>query len=228
MNSKKILIIAPHPDDEVLGAGGTIAKFSKNYAHVYILTIAAHMPPLYSKEIHQQTINEAKKAHNLLGVKKSIFFNKAAVSLSQEDISTFNSEILKVIQEIEPEIVLIPYYDRHIDHRFIFDACMVATRPVGIGKKIKLLAAYETLSETHWNAPQIEPNFCPNWVVDISNEIDTKLEAFSKYKSQVHEFPSPRSIEALKALSLFRGSQFGFGFGEGFQIIRMTDIPTIF
>ena len=84
------------------------------------------------------------------------------------------------------------------------------------------------MSETHWNAPHIEPNFNPNWVVDISQEIDDKLNAFLKYKSQVHKFPAPRSVEALKALSLFRGSQFGFGFGEAFQIIRMTDLPINF
>jgi N-acetylglucosamine malate deacetylase 1 len=107
----------------------------------------------------------------------------------------------------------------------IFDAVMVAVRPVGAGKHIQLVAAYETLSETHWNAPHLEPNFTPNWVVDITDTVDTKLAAMQCYASQVHPFPQPRSIEALKALALYRGSQAGFGYGEGFHIIRMTLSP---
>ena len=105
---------------------------------------------------------------------------------------------------------------------------MVVSRPVGVGRDIGLVAAYETISETHWNAPHIEPNFVPNWVVDISDAIDTKIAAMSCYESQVHPFPEPRSIEALRALALFRGSQAVFGYGEGFHIIRMTAPPEIF
>ena len=98
---------------------------------------------------------------------------------------------------------------------------MVATRPVGKGKNIELVAAYETLSETHWNAPHIEPNFTPNWVVDISDSIDTKVAALECYKSQISDFPGPRSIEAVKSLAVFRGTQAGFAYGEGFHVVRM-------
>ena len=106
------------------------------------------------------------------------------------------------------------------DHRLVFDSVMVATRPVGLGKDIKIVAAYETLSETHWNAPHIEPNFTPNWVIDITDHIEKKLNALKFYKSQVSDFPGSRSIEAVKALAKFRGTQAGFGFGEGMHIIR--------
>ena len=87
---------------------------------------------------------------------------------------------------------------------------------------IKLLAAYETLSETHWNAPHIEANFVPNWVVDITDTIDDKNQALACFESQVTPFPGPRSIEAVDALAKFRGTQAGFAYGEGLQIIRMT------
>ena len=217
-----MLVIAPHPDDEVLGAAGVITRFSKAGGQVTVLTVAAHMPPLFPKSVHNQTISEAKKAHSLMGVKESIFLNKPAVGLRDQDTATINNEILSVVKKTNPDIVLIPYFDRHIDHRVIFDACMVSTRPVGAGLKIKILAAYETLSETHWNAPHLEPNFTPNWVVDITDQIEVKLNAFSLYESQVHSFPAPRSIEALRALALFRGSQSGYGYGEAFHIIRMT------
>ncbi|MER3431828.1 MAG: PIG-L family deacetylase, partial [Blastocatellia bacterium] len=80
----------------------------------------------------------------------------------------------------------------------------------------------ETISETHWNAAAIEPAFNPNFTVDISTTIDAKLSAIECFASQLHPFPGPRSLDALRALALFRGSQAGFGFGEAFQIIRMT------
>ena len=97
---------------------------------------------------------------------------------------------------------------------------MVIARPVGVGKKIKLLAAYETLSETHWNAPFIVPTFSPNWFVEINNEIKTKIKALKCYKSQINSKNYSRSIEAVKSLANFRGSQNGFKFAEAFQIIR--------
>ena len=98
---------------------------------------------------------------------------------------------------------------------------MVATRPVGAGANIRVLAAYETLSETHWNAPHIEANFVPNWVVDITDTIEVKKQALSCFESQISPYPGPRSIEAVEALSIFRGTQSGFAHGEGFHIIRM-------
>jgi LmbE family N-acetylglucosaminyl deacetylase len=126
------------------------------------------------------------------------------------------------VDRVQPDVMLIPYYDRHVDHRLIFDAAMVASRPVGAGRSIKLVAAYETLSETHWNAPHLEPNFTPNWCIDITDFIDVKVGAMCCFESQIHPFPMPRSAEALRALALFRGSQAGFGYGEGFHLLRMN------
>jgi len=98
---------------------------------------------------------------------------------------------------------------------------MVAARPVNRGRNMKLVAAYETISETHWNAPHIEPGFVPNFCIDITNQIDAKLEAMRCFQSQLHEFPGARSIESLSALALFRGSQAGYGYAEAFHVIRM-------
>jgi LmbE family N-acetylglucosaminyl deacetylase len=99
---------------------------------------------------------------------------------------------------------------------------MVATRPVRHGRGIRIVAAYETLSETHWNAPHIEPNFTPNWVVDITDFVDKKLAALRCYESQITPFPGPRSVEAVQALAVFRGTQAGFAHGEGLHIVRMV------
>jgi LmbE family N-acetylglucosaminyl deacetylase len=224
----RMLVVAPHPDDEILGVGGTMARFTQAGGQLTILTVAAHMPPLFTEAVHRQTVAEARKAHACVGANESIFLDNPAVLLGDIPVPDFNRLILDVVNRIRPHILLLPYYDRHIDHRIIFDAVMVAARPVGSGKHIQLVAAYETLSETHWNAPHLEPNFTPNWVVDISDTIETKLQAMACYESQVHRFPEPRSIEALRALALFRGSQAGFGYGEAFHIIRMTTAPERF
>jgi LmbE family N-acetylglucosaminyl deacetylase len=132
-----------------------------------------------------------------------------------------NAKITEAIEELRPEIVLCPFPDRHIDHRLVFESVMVATRPRGAGSAIGLLAAYETLSETHWNAPQIEPNFVPNLIVDVTAQIERKIRALKCYESQTQAFPGARSVEAVDALAKLRGTQAGFAFGEGFQIIRM-------
>ncbi len=218
---RNVLVIAPHPDDETLGVGGTIKRMAASGYRVTVLTVAAHMPPLYAKEVHETTVRESRAAHEVLGVSESIYLDKPAVLLGDIPAHEFNGLILDHVSRIAPEILLMPYYDRHIDHRSVFDACMVAARPVGAGKNIKLVAAFETISETHWNAPHIEPNFVPNLCVDITGQIDAKLEAMACFKSQLHDFPAPRSIEALRALALFRGSQAGYGYAEGFHIIRM-------
>jgi len=220
MNENKILVVAPHPDDETLGAGGAIAKFSQKGYEVKILTVSGHLPPLYSREDYDKTVIEASKAFDILGVSSCKYLEIPATMIGDIPVSDLNSKVSQVVNDFQPNMVFCPYPDRHVDHRLVFDSVMVATRPVGVGRKIEIVAAYETLSETHWNAPHIEPNFTPNWVIDISDHIENKLEALKCYESQIFEFPSPRSIEAVEALAKFRGTQAGFGYGEGMHIIR--------
>lgn len=220
--SKNILVIAPHPDDETLGVGGTIAKYTEQGDNVIVLTVAGHMPPLYSDEDYEITVTEAKKAYDILGISDSIFLDIPATMISEEPVHIFNKRIADIVNEYKPDIVLCPYPDRHIDHRLVFESTLVATRPVNAGREIEIIAAYETLSETHWNAAHIEPNFTPNWVVDISDQIDRKLDALKCYESQIPQFPGSRSLEAVEALAKFRGTQAGFAYGEGFHIIRMV------
>lgn len=218
---KRILVIAPHPDDETLGAGGTIAKCISLGHQVSVLIVSGHLPPLYSRDAYETTVREARKAFAILGVTDHSFLEIPATFIGNEPIHVLNERIAAVVRRVKPQIVLCSYPDRHIDHRLIFDSVMVATRPVGAGTGIELVAAYETLSETHWNAPHIEPNFVPNWVVDISEQIQKKLQALKCYDSQITDFPGSRSMEAAEALGKFRGTQAGFAFGEAFQVVRM-------
>jgi len=219
----KVLIFAPHPDDETLGVGGTINKMSQLGYDVYVVIVSGHLPPLYDQQVFNKTKEEAKKALDILGVKKAFFLELPATRLADIPVSEMNAGLFKFILDIKPEIVFTPYPDRHIDHRIIFESVMVITRPVGPGRNINILAAYETLSETHWNAPHIEPNFIPNWTIDISENMSYKIDAMNCYESQISKTNGPRSIEAIEALAKFRGTQSGFIYGESFHIIRMNN-----
>jgi len=220
--NKRILIISPHPDDETLGVGGTIAKSIAEGDDIFVLTVSGHLPPLYKKEDYETTIKEAKNAYEILGIKNSKFLDIPATMINEEPVHKLNSNILSVVNDFKPDTVLAPFPDRHIDHRLIFESTMVATRPIGLSKSISLVASYETLSETHWNAPYLEPNFTPNYVVNIDDYIDTKLKALSCYESQITKDDGPRSLKSVKSLAQFRGSQSGSQYGEAFFIIRMT------
>ena len=219
--SKRVLIVAPHPDDETLGAGGTAAKFAAGGHHVTVLTVSGHLPPLYAEGVYEQTVQEALHALEILGISDHRFLRIPATMVGALPVHVLNEQVNAVVRDVAPNIVLCPYPDRHVDHRVIFESVMVVTRPTGATAHLEILAAYETLSETHWNAPHIEPNFVPNWVVDISGFIESKLEAVACYRSQVPEWPGARSLGAVEALAKFRGTQAGCAFGEAFQIIRM-------
>jgi N-acetylglucosamine malate deacetylase 1 len=218
---RRVLVIAAHPDDETLGVGGTIAKHSGSGDTVKVLVISGHLPPLYTRADYETTVKEAARAFEVLGVAESQFLEIPTGTIGAQPVGSVNAQITKVIEDFRPELVFCPFPDRHIDHRLVFDSVMVASRPRGAGVGIRLLAAYETLSETHWNAPQIEPNFIPNMVVDVTEQVDRKIQALKCYASQIPAFPGARSAEAVEALAKFRGTQAGFAFGEGFQIIRM-------
>ena len=219
---QRVLVVAPHPDDETLGAGGTIAKLAARGHSVGVLIVSGHLPPIYPRAAYDTTVAEARAAFAILGVEESFFLEIPATMVCNEPVHVLNERIGSVIHSFSPQTLLCCYPDRHTDHRAIFESVMVAARPVGPGRSIRRLAAFETLSETHWNAPHIEPNFIPNWVVDISDFIEKKLEALASYKSQISAFPGPRSVEAVEALAKFRGTQAGFAFGEALQIIRLT------
>ena len=216
-----ILIIAPHPDDEILGLGGAISKLSSQGHKVTILTVSGHLPPLYKEEVFEEHKSQSIQAHKIVGAYDSIFLEIPATFVKDQTIAELNGKIYEVLKNTQPKIVFLPFPDRHIDHQVIFESCMVVIRPLHDGKCIELAASYEVLSETHWNAPAIEPVFNPTITIDISDHIENKLSALSCFKDEIMPFPGPRSIEAVEALAKFRGTQAGFAYGESLQLIRM-------
>ena len=217
---KKITIIAPHPDDETLGVGGSIKRFSDLGIEVSILVVSGHLPPLYNKESFDQTYNEALKAFSILGVKNYKFLKIPATYVNKENISSLYGKLNDYIIKTSPDLVFLPFPDRHIDHRVIFDGGIVACRPNN-SKFPRIVLLYETLSETHWNVSGVEPNFNPDFFIDISHQMKPKIKALSQFKSQLKNNDA-RSIEACDALAKFRGSQNGCKYAEAFKTVRIV------
>jgi LmbE family N-acetylglucosaminyl deacetylase len=223
--NKKILILSPHADDEILGCGGFISKYSKKNYHINVLILTnanKGAPEIYSSKDINLIRNESINANNFIGTKKLFFENLPALNLSNYPIYKIANIINKYIAEINPEIVLIPSgNDINDDHKIIFKAAKVAMRP---NKKnnIKKILSYEVLSETEWN--EDEKPFNPNYFVSLDkSDINKKVKAFLKYKSQAKKFPHPRSKEAIFNLSKVRGSKVFMRHAEAFKVERILD-----
>ncbi|MBO8434822.1 MAG: PIG-L family deacetylase [Tyzzerella sp.] len=216
----RVLVIAPHPDDEIIGVGGTMANRVLNGDEVYVCVVTKGCEPLFSRESVKNVRNECVLADKLLGVKETIFLDFPAVMLETVPRYELNGKISEVIQKIKPDEVYIPHRgDMQIDHQIVVDASMVALRPK-YEHKVKRIYAYETLSETGWNIPNVQNEFIPNVYEDISNTLDKKLEAMNIFKSQLGEFPDARSIEAIKSLAKYRGAMVNVKSAESFMLIR--------
>lgn len=218
---KKILVFAPHNDDEILGVGGTIAKFVDSGCEVYVCEVThGDYNNEIEKNLTERTRKEALESHKLLGVKQTFFLDLPVVALKDTPTLVINAEFEKIVSLVKPNIVFIPHRgDMHIDHRETAYAAMVSLRPIS-NPQLEAIYAYETLSETEWNTPTVDNAFIPNCYNDISNFIDLKLKSMACFKSQLHEFPHPRSLEAIEALSKYRGSTIGVNNAECFILIR--------
>lgn len=218
----KILVIAPHPDDEVLGCGGTIKKYVKGGNSVYLCIVTKAYSPDWSEDFIKNRQDEIKCAVKTLGVKKAVFLDFPTVKLDTIPQKQLNDSISKCIQEVEPEILFIPFYgDINKDHKLISEAALVSARPKP-KSSIKKVFCYEVLSETEWAAPpkKLEDVFIPNYYEDISEFLDYKLKAMSCYKSELKDYPHPRSPEGIKILAQKRGMEVGKKYAEAFILVR--------
>lgn len=219
-----ILVIAPHADDEVLGCGGTIKKKTSEGNEVYVLVMTnAHVgaPELFSEEMISSVRKEAMEAHVLLGVKQTLFLDFPAPVLDQYPSYKMSCKIVEILREFSIDTVYLPHGgDIHKDHQMVFEAGLVACRPVD-GCGVKRVYVYETLSETEWGIPSASRVFIPVLFESIlENYFESKLLAMKCFKSQLKNFPASRSLEAIKALAEFRGATINTNRAEAFMVIR--------
>lgn len=220
----KVLVLAPHADDEVLGCGGSIAKHGKNgdYVSVCVLTNASvGAPEIFSVKQIDSVRDEAREAHKILGVNETHFMDLPAPQLEQYPQYKIAQLISTLIQQIGAELLYIPHRgDLHMDHGAIYNAALVAARPL-TGQTVKKILAYETLSETDWGHPTPDAAFIPAIFSTFSrNEMDLKLSAMSCFESQLKPPPHSRSLDALESLAKLRGATVSHHFAEAFMLIR--------
>ncbi|MUG92009.1 PIG-L family deacetylase [Scytonema sp. UIC 10036] len=217
--NKKILVIAPHLDDEVLGVGGTIARFAAEDAEVCVVIVTQETDK-DAQDVMEQEKQEALAAHKILGVKETIFLSFPAAELDTIPHRELNSKLIEVCKHVQPDTLFIPFNgDIHMDHQRVFLSALVAARPINSFAP-KAIYTYETLSETNWNAPYLTPNFVPNVFINISAYLETKSQAMRMYASQMKPYPHERSEETIKALATLRGSTVGCFAAEAFVLLR--------
>ncbi len=219
----KILVIAPHCDDEVLGCGGVIANHVAQGAEVFVAIMTnGHLgaPELFSAEGTQKVRSEALKAHQVLGVSDTYFLDFPAPRLDSVPGYQLSLRLHQLILDLQVDTIYIPHRgDIHKDHYHTFEAALVAARPIN-NNLVRRIYAYETLSETEWAAPYANDAFIPTRFVDITHTLEKKIEAFQCFTTQIKLPPHPRSIENIRNLARYRGATVGLQAAEAFMVIR--------
>lgn len=210
----KVLIIAPHPDDEVLGCGGVIKKHSNNGDEVCLCIATQAYTPDWTQEFIDNRKKEIISAGEVLGIKETISLDLPTVKLDTIPQKRINDLIAETIDKIKPEIIYLPFDgDINKDHKIIFNASMLALRS-RFGSLVKKILCYEVLSETEWG----DVPFVPNLYVDITDVLEDKLKAMTCYKSEVKDYPHPRSLESIKILAQKRGVEVRLKTAEAFVV----------
>lgn len=222
---KRVLVIAAHPDDEVLGMGGTIAKLVKKGATVDVLIVTDGSSSQYRDSGHLAEIIEAKKKEtrncaNILGVRDIYYGELPDMKLDTTPHIRINQVIEEVINKVQPDAVFTHFWgDVNCDHQNVFKSTLVAVRPV-MGQVVRELYCYRVPSSTEWTPNKAETMFMPNCFVDIEQFAEQKYKAFACYSTELREYPHPRSVQYLRENDKAAGLQVGMFVAEEFVLLR--------
>jgi len=208
-----ILVIAAHPDDEILGMGGTIYKLSKAGHKIYLCIVTdGKCDTCGLKDRHKKRKKSAIDASKLLGIHDVYFLDFQDMRLNVTPQIEINNELEKIIKKIKPEIVYtVPDNDFHKDHQKVLECTLVATRPHS--SNVKEVYMYEMTEST-------KTGFNPNVYVNIEKEFKYKIKAFKMYTTEQQKFPFPRSLKGIESLAIQRGIESGLKKAEAFKLIR--------
>lgn len=221
-----VLVIAAHPDDEVLGCGGTMARLAAEGAQVSILILAEGLTsrpdfdPVGDTALLRGHKERARRAGALLGARAVNLAGFPDNRMDTVPLLEVTQTIEREIARVQPEIVFTQHGgDLNIDHAVTFRATLTATRPLA-GCPVKKVYAYEVGSSTEWSFQQFEPRFHPQVFFDIAPYLEMKVAAMQVYESEARAFPHPRSPEAIRANARRWGSVAGLAAAEAFCCVR--------
>lgn len=229
--ARSILVIAAHPDDEVLGCGATIAKHILHGDTVNVLVIADGVSSRFFKpwQVDENIIlnrqNLARRANELLGVNHLSLLRYPDNRLDTVALLEIIQEIEREMDTLKPDIVYTHHRgDLNVDHSIVHDAVLVACRPIP-HNSVRTVLFFEIPSSSEWAVSGVNRDFRPSWFVDVSATLQLKLDALKVYNCEMHEFPHPRSVVAVEYLARWRGSTVGVMAAEAFQLGRHKDFP---
>lgn len=227
--NKRILIVVAHPDDEVLGIGGTIAKYALAGHKVYCLFLGEGVTSRYRERVEAEEKEigvlrrQAEKAATILGTTRGIFKTFPDNRFDSVPLLEIVKTVEEVKEEIEPDIVYTHHQgDLNVDHQITSKAVATAFRYME-GERVNRTYFFETPSSTECSLPNSQNFFLPNTFVDISETLENKIEALRAYQSEIRKYPHPRSPEALRAIAMRWGSVVGREYAEAFELVRAIE-----
>lgn len=220
---KRVLIVCAHPDDEVLGCGGTMATLADRGCQVDTAFLADGVGARNRGGVEQETRRRreaARQAARILGAGEPVFDDLPDNRLDTVPLLELVQRIEALIRRLQPDTVFTHHAgDVNIDHRQVHEAVIAACRPQA-GCPVRTLLFFEVASSTEWQPPGSAPAFVPNWFVDISATLERKLEALAAYHEEMRPWPHPRSIRALEHLARWRGATVSVDAAEAFFLGR--------
>ena len=229
---ESVLVVAAHPDDEVLGCGGTIVRLAKEGHAVRIAILAEGMTSRYKQREQadprqlEHLHTKAQQAADKLQAKELVLCGLPDNRLDTVPLLEVVKIVEDLIERFKPQVIYTHHPgDLNIDHGVVHRAVLTATRPT-VGQFVRTIYAFEVPSSTEWAFQTLEPAFRPNVFVDIGDTLDAKLSAMACYDTEARKFPHPRSLEALRAIAMRWGSVAGFQAAEAFELIRSLNPET--
>ena len=222
---KDVLVIAAHPDDELLGVGGTIRRLADEGACARAVIMAEGLTSRLNKrnETDKEELKklqyDARMAAIEVGYTSIDFCGLPDNRMDSIDLLDIVKLVCGFVERYDPDTIFTHHYgDLNIDHRITCKAVLTACRPVG-KHRVRRIYAFETPSSTEWNYTYSDP-FTPNVFFDVTETMDAKIRGMACYRTENTVYPHPRSAEALEALGKYRGSNVGYGLAEGFMLLR--------
>lgn len=221
---KVVLVVAAHPDDEVLGCGGTMAKLADDGAIVHVAFLADGVSSRTGGSGAASELPErrsaARRACEILGAQEPTFGSFADNQMDTVALLDIAKSIEALIARYRPDTIFTHHAgDVNVDHQRIHQASIVACRPQ-IGHPVRTLLFFEVASSTEWQIPGSAPVFAPNWFVDIADTFERKARALQAYERELRDWPHPRSVRGIEALAQWRGAAVGAQAAEGFMLGR--------